>query len=121
MSGSRVTLRVSDVEIDEIDEFIARHPEYDTRSQFIRQAVMEYIKLVERGMLKNTGMRVDVEDRITYILEDYVEYGYFRDVGDVISFLLRALVLNGEVQKVLKNYVHGLNSLRLNEEEKIKR
>ena len=121
MSSARVTLRMSDVEIDEIDDFLARHPEYDSRSQFIRQAIMEYIKLVERGALRNSGMRVEVEDRIMNMLEEYVEYRYFRDIGDLISYVLRTIVSNGELAKILKSYTLGLNSLRLTEEEKIRR
>ncbi len=121
MSGARITLRMSDVEVDEIDDFLARHPEYDSRSQFIRQAIMEYIRLEERGLLKNSGMRVEVEDRVMDMLEEYVEYRYFRDVGDVVSYVLRILVSNGELAKILKSYTLGLNSLRLSEEEKIKR
>ena len=120
MSGTRLTIRLSDVELDEIDDFIARHPEYRNRSEFIRRALMEYIKMADRGLLKDRGMKVEIEDRILDILEEYVDYKYFRDMSDLITYVLRVLVSNGELARILKSYTQGLSSLRLTEEEKQK-
>ena len=118
MNGTRLTIRLSDVEIDEIDDFLARHPEYRNRSEFIRNALMSYIKMADRGLLKEKGMKVEVEDRVLDILEEYVDYKYFRDMGDLITYVLRILVSNGELARILKSYTEGLSSLRLTEEEK---
>ncbi len=120
MSGTRLTIRLSDVELDEIDDFIARHPEYRSRSEFIRRAVMEYMKMSDRGLLRESGLKVEMEDRILDILEDYVDYKYFRDLSDLITYVLRILVSNGELARILKAYTQGLSSLRLSEEEKQK-
>ncbi len=118
MNGTRLTIRLSDVEIDEIDDFLARHPEYRNRSEFIRNALMSYIKMADRGLLKEKGMKVEVEDRVLDVLEEYVDYKYFRDMGDLITYVLRILVSNGELARILKSYTEGLSSLRLTEEEK---
>ncbi len=118
MNGTRLTIRLSDVELDEIDDFMARHPEYRSRSEFIRTALMEYIKMADRGLLKDKGMKVEVEDRILDVLEEYVDYKYFRDMGDLITYVLRILVSNGELANILKSYTRGISSLRLQEEEK---
>ncbi len=118
MNGTRLTIRLSDVEIDEIDDFLARHPEYRNRSEFIRTALMSYIKMADRGLLNEKGMKVEMEDRILQVLEDYVDYKYFKDMGDLITYVLRILVSNGELANILKSYTQGLSSLRLTEEEK---
>ncbi len=118
MKGTRLTIRLSDVEIDEIDDFLARHPEYRNRSEFIRTALMSYIKMADRGLLNEKGMKVEMEDRILQVLEDYVDYKYFKDMGDLITYVLRILVSNGELANILKSYTQGLSSLRLTEEEK---
>jgi len=120
MSGTRLTIRLSDVELDEIDDFIARHPDYRNRSEFIRRALMDYIKMADRGLLKESGMKVEMEDRILDILEDYVDYKYFKDMSDLITYVLRVLVSNGQLARILKSYTQGLSSLRLTEEEKQK-
>ncbi len=118
MNGTRVTIRLSDVELDEIDDFLARHPEYRSRSELIRNALMTYIKMSDRGMFSESGMKLEIEDRILTVLEDYVDYKYFRDMGDLITYVLRVLVSNGELARILKAYTGGLSALRLNEKEK---
>ena len=118
MDGTRVTIRLSDVELDEMDDFLARHPEFRNRSDFIRTALMEYMRMSDRGMLKEGGLKVEMEDRILRVLEDYVDFKYFRDMGDLITYVLRVLVSNGELARILKSYTEGLASLRLSEEEK---
>ncbi len=120
MNGTRLTIRLSDVELDEIDDFLARHPEYRNRSEFIRNALMSYIKMADRGLLKDSGLKVEMEDRILSVLEDYVDYKYFKDMGDLITYVLRILVSNGELARILKSYTQGLSSLRLSEGEKEK-
>ena len=118
MTGTRLTIRMSDVDLDEIDDFLARHPEYSSRSEFIRKAVMEYIKMADRGLLKESGLKVEMEDRILTVLEDYVNFKYFRDMSDLLTYVLRILVTNGELARILKSYTRGVSSLRLTEEEK---
>ncbi len=118
MSGVRITIRLNEVEDDEVRDFMARHPEFRSVSELFRKAVMEYIKMADRGMLKNTGVKVDIEDRLLSVLEEYVEFRYFRDISDLITFVLRTTAANGELARILKSYIAGLNSLRLSPDER---
>ena len=118
MNGTRLTIRLSDVELDELDDFLARHPEFRNRSELVRNALMYFIKMSDRGMFKESGVKVEMEDRILSVLEEYVDYRYFRDMGDLITYVLRVLVSNGELARILKSYTGGLADLRLNEGEK---
>ena len=119
MGDTRITLRINDVELDEINDFLARHPEYHNRSQLIRQAVMEYIRDVERGergTRRNRGIRVEMEDRLLTILEEYVEFRYFRSMDELLSFVIKTIALNGTLGEILRGYVESLNGLRLDVE-----
>ncbi|GEM_PF-3106500 len=113
MGDNRITLRMSDVELDEIDDFLARHPEYNNRSQLIRHAVMDYIKRVERGEYRQKGVRVEMEDRLLTILEEYVEFRYFKSLDDLLSFVLRTIAMDGTLSRILRGYVGSLGDLRL--------
>ncbi len=113
---TRITLRIDNIILEEIDDFLSRHPEYDSRSAFIRHAVVEYIKLVQMGALKKTGVRIEMEDRLLSVLQQYVEYGYFRDINDLMTYVLRRLTEDGTLAKILKGYANSLNLLRLDEE-----
>ncbi len=120
MDDTRISLRITDVELDEMDDFLARHPEYQNRSQLIRTAVMEYMKMVDRGALKNQGVRVDIRDRLLMVLEDYVEYRYFSSVEEIINYVMKTIVREGILENILKGYVSSLNGLRLSEEERVR-
>ncbi len=120
MDDTRISLRITDVELDEMDDFLARHPEYQNRSQLIRTAVMEYMKMVDRGVLKNQGVRVDIRDRLLMVLEDYVEYRYFSSVEEIINYVMKTIVREGILENILKGYVSSLNGLRLSEEERVR-
>ncbi len=119
MGDTRITLRITDVELDEIDDFLARHPEYHNRSQLIRQAVMEYIRDVERGEKgpgRTRGVRVEMQDRLLTVLEEYVEFRYFRSMDELLSFVLKTIAMDGTLGRILRGYVESLNGLRLDVE-----
>ncbi len=120
MDDTRISLRITDVELDEMDDFLARHPEYQNRSQLLRTAVMEFMKMVDRGEYKNTGVRVEMQDRLLMILEDYVDYRYFSSVEEIINYVMKTIVREGILEKILKGYVTSLNGLRLGEEERMR-
>ncbi len=118
MGDTKITMRINEVELDEIDDFVARHPEYHNRSQLIRHAVMEYIKMVERGEFKESkrGFCVEMNDKLTTILEEYVEYQYFGSLSELVSYVLKTITSEGILGRILKNHVHSVNDLRLDEE-----
>ena len=118
MGDTKITMRINEVELDEIDDFVARHPEFHNRSQLIRHAVMEYMKMVERGEFKESkkGFCVEMNDRLTTILEEYVEYKYFGSLDELVSYVMKNITSEGVLGRILKTYVHSVHDLRLDEE-----
>ena len=47
-SDSRISVRISTTELEDIDDFIARHPEFRNRSEFLRIAALKYKEVVDR-------------------------------------------------------------------------
>ena len=113
---TRITLRIDNLVLEEIDDFLSRHPEYDSRSGFIRHAVVEYIRLVQTGALKKTGVKIEMHDRLMDMLQQYVEYGYFRDIDDLMTYVFRRIAEEGILARILKGYTSSLNPLRIDEE-----
>ncbi len=116
MDDTRISLRVTDMELEEIDDFLARHPEFQNRSQLIRTALMEYMKLVERGMYRDTGIKIEMKDRLTTMLEEYVDYRYFHSLEELVNFVWKTIVREGVLADILKGYVKSLSGVRLEEE-----
>ncbi|NPA75207.1 MAG: CopG family transcriptional regulator [Euryarchaeota archaeon] len=114
MSDARITLRLNDVELEEIDDFIARHPEFHNRSEFVRQVIMEYIRRAheeEISRVPETAINAENPDPILLGLEEYVEYGYFRDMQDAITYILRECLKQGILTKILKEYTELVRSV----------
>ncbi len=115
MGDARITLRINDVELDEIDDFIARHPEYHNRSEFVRQIVMEHIKNAEREEYANLSPNTEFENQLYMALEEYIEYRYFTDMHDLITYVFRNLLDSGKLHKILKEHVTRIKSLHIDE------
>ncbi len=118
MGDARITLRVNDVELEEIDDFIARHPEYHNRSELVRQAVMEFIRNENR---KDTAATISegTDAQLIDILQEYVDYGYFRDMWDLVLYVFRKLLDEGKLQEIIKGHVYGMRSMYLDEELRV--
>lgn len=118
MGDTKITMRINEVELDEIDDFVARHPEFHNRSQLIRHAVMEYMKMVERGEFKESkkGFCVEMNDRLTTMLEEYVDYRYFGSLDELVSYVMKTITSEGVLGRILKTHVRMVNDLRLDEE-----
>ncbi len=119
MGDTKITLRISEVELDEIDDFVARHPEYHNRSQLIRHGVMEFMKMVERGEFRQSkkGFCVEMDGMLIRTLEDYVDYGYFDSIDQLIKYVLTTISANGILGNILRSYVNAIHKdLRLDPE-----
>ena len=112
---TRITLRVSDVEMEEINDFLARHPEFQNRSQLIRQAVMEYIKYADRGGFKQrekeTEIYIQRESTVVRYLSEMVKAGYFTTVDEAVMYILWSVINDGTIVSILQRYANTIESL----------
>ncbi len=46
-SDSRISVRISTTELEDIDDFISRHPEFRNRSEYIRIAALKYKEIID--------------------------------------------------------------------------
>ncbi len=118
MSDTRITLRVNEVELEEIDDYIARHPEFHNRSEFIRQVVMEHIRDGNRhdSMMPVTNA---IDTQLLDVLQEYVDYGYFRDMWDLVLYVFRRLLDEGKLQELVKGHVRNIRSLYMDEDLRV--
>ncbi|BAB59797.1 hypothetical protein [Thermoplasma volcanium GSS1] len=89
----KLTLRISEEEINEIDEFLNLNPEFGSRSEFIRHAVMQYISSkrisVVKDDLQKTHEGLILDENSKLIIKTAIENGFFKDENDLISAVLR--------------------------------
>ncbi|MGC8610035.1 MAG: ribbon-helix-helix domain-containing protein [Thermoplasmata archaeon] len=111
-SDSRISVRISTTELEDIDDFISRHPEFRNRSEYIRIAALKYKEIIDNEnkipikkynkngeSLSQDNVEDTIEDEnyvnikipkdILYTqLSELVEVGIFSDIENAYQSLL---------------------------------
>ncbi len=105
----KLTIRISEDELNEIDEYLNTNQEFGSRSEFIRHAALEYIGK-RRVSLINTPQDIDLDENSKIIIKTVIEKGFFKDANDVISAVLREN-LESNILKIIKKRSRNFNDI----------
>ncbi len=105
----KLTIRISEDELNEIDEYLNTNQEFGSRSEFIRHAALEYIGK-KRVSLINTPQDIDLDENSKIIIKTVIEKGFFKDANDVISAVLREN-LESNILKIIKKRSRNFNDI----------
>jgi len=109
-ADTKVTLRISQVELDAIDDFLVRHPEYKTRSDFIRYAVMNTIQQMEKAQFGTEIVHVRLNKMVLNILSDMVDLGLFLDLDNAVNYFLNRSVQSSRLNEEISTMVQGYSN-----------
>ncbi len=124
----KISLRVSDEDLEVIDSFIARH-DFSNRSEFLREAALEYIERYEPPVgQEEVPQRITLPKQIKNNIHYLINVGHYNDWQDAVHELVREGLLSEDIEKLKKQYdtVGELSSKvesfkRMAEEEYMKR
>ncbi len=97
MDGERISLRLETEDLELLDEFIEKHPEYSNRSNLARVAFRSFIEQIE-GAKKTSAVKNDVEDNVISVkvplvvhntIMNSVRVGIYNSAEDAIVECLR--------------------------------
>ncbi len=109
-ADTKVTLRISQVELDAIDDFLVRHPEYKTRSDFIRYAVMNTIQQMEKEQFGTETVHVRLNKMVLNILSDMVDLGLFLDLDNAVNYFLNRSIQSSRFNEEISTMVQGYSN-----------
>jgi Arc/MetJ-type ribon-helix-helix transcriptional regulator len=92
MDGERITLRLETEDLELIDEFVEKRPEFSNRSHLARVAIRAYIEGANGSPAsEERGARVTVEvpRAVLHILSTMVKEGYYNSIGGAIEETIR--------------------------------
>lgn len=92
MDGERITLRLEAEDLELIDEFVEKRPEFSNRSHLARVAIRAYIEGAgSPSASEERGARVTVEmpKAVLHVLNAMVKEGYFNSIADAIEETVR--------------------------------
>jgi metal-responsive CopG/Arc/MetJ family transcriptional regulator len=101
-TDTKITIRVNSLELDEIDDFLARSAEYKNRSSLIRAATMNFLKMqTKEKTIELNETVVSLNPRTMNILENLVDLKFFRSVDEALNYILMKATTERYIPKIL--------------------
>lgn len=92
MDGERITLRLEPEDLELLDEFVKKRPEFSNRSQLARIAIRAFINGAKVSPVpEDEGNRISVEvpKAALHVMNGLVKEGYYGSVEDAINDAIR--------------------------------
>ncbi len=99
--NEKLTIRISDDELEEIDSFLSSQNSFTSRSEFIRLAVLEYISMKRIGII-NGNNSIHLDPAIEKSLNKIVSAGYFRSLESAYIEIIREAWNRNIVSEILE-------------------
>ncbi len=100
----KISLRVSEEDLDVIDSFISRH-DFPNRSAFIREAAIDYI---ERANIRKNQTEIPTKVSLPKKTENLVHYliaiGHYESWDAAIRDLVKKGILSEDLANIKKQY-----------------
>lgn len=108
---TKLTLRISKEELDDMDEFLSLNERFPSRSEFIRHSVQEYIAK-SRVIVENTRKQsLELSDNLDRLIESAVQNGLFKSKMDAVVEILERAFLDGVVDSIMKTKMDSYSKL----------
>ncbi len=100
----KISLRVSDEDLEVIDSFIARH-DFSNRSEFLREAALDYIdRYTEPKGQEEVPERIKLPKKLKNSICYLIKMGHYSNWQDAIHELVREGLLKEDVKKLEDQY-----------------
>ena len=108
---TKITLRISQEEIDEIDEFLRLNERFPSRSEFIRFSAIDYISRSRVIVESSKKQTVELSENLEKLIDSAVSNGLFKSKTDAITEILEKAFVDGVVNGILKTKMEGFSKL----------
>ncbi len=108
---TKLTLRISEDDLSEIDEFLDTNPRFGSRSEFIRHSVLDYISRTRIGVIDSGEMGIKLSKNMDKMISMVVQKGFFKTKDEVIEELLENSVKTGELHKIIEDKMNSFTSI----------
>ena len=108
MDGERITLRLEPEDLELLDSFLEKRPEFASRSQLARMAIRAFIEGAQvSSVSEEMGNRVTVElpRAALFVVQAMVREGVYNSVGGAIEETVRKEFLKPEYLEEMKKRV----------------
>ncbi|MGD1061300.1 MAG: ribbon-helix-helix domain-containing protein [Methanomassiliicoccales archaeon] len=108
MDGERITMRLESEDLELLDGFLQKHPEYASRSHLTRIAIRQFIEGAQGPQVSEeraAKVTVELPRAALYVIEAMVREGIFTTAGGAIEEAVRKEFLKPEYLEEMKKKV----------------
>jgi len=108
MDGERITMRLESEDLELLDGFLEKHPEYASRSHLARIAIREFIEGAQGPQVSEeraAKVTMQLPRAALYVIEAMVREGIFSSAGGAIEEAVRKEFLKPEYLEEVKKKV----------------
>ncbi|MEM0156047.1 MAG: ribbon-helix-helix domain-containing protein [Thermoplasmataceae archaeon] len=98
---TKITIRITEGEVEEIDNFLKSTARFASRSEFIRFAALEYISQNRITILGPNEISLRLDKIMEQTLALAIRQGYFNDRSDAITEILNVARSSGLISKII--------------------
>jgi len=108
---TKLTIRISEDDLKEIDEFLDSNPRFGSRSEFIRHSVLDYISRTRIGIVDQSETGIRLSKIMESVISRTVQKGFFKTREEVIEALLERAMRNNALHEILSEKSRSLTSV----------
>ena len=105
---TKLTIRISEADLEEIDEFLQKNSSFGSRSEFIRHASIDFISKSRAQLLEPSDTNVNVNRKLLETLNLAVGKGYFSSIssalGEIINYSTEKGIISELIAKRREEY-----------------
>lgn len=101
----KITLRISEDDLDQIDSFLEENMAFGSRSEFLRNCALELIQRKGSVLKGETGTGIPLSRRQEEYIEKMIKMGYYASTEDAIKSILEYVFDSGFVRKIFEEKI----------------
>lgn len=109
---TKITLRISEDDLREIDTFLDKNPRFGSRSEFLRHAAVEFMSQLRIGILDTSGINLKIDKVLLKTLQSAKEKGFFYSIEDAIVDIANQAMIDGLVTRIIKGKVEQYKNIQ---------
>lgn len=98
---TKLTIRISEADLEEIDEFLQKNSSFGSRSEFIRHASIDFISKSRAQFVEPSETNVNVSRKLLETLNLAIEKGYFSSISSALGEILNYSTEKGIISELI--------------------
>ena len=106
----KITLRISEDDLDQIDSFLEENPKFGNRSEFLRNCALESISRTLNVRGEGQG-DLKLTERESIIIEKMIKMGYYYNREDAVRSIVDYCFDTGIIKAIFEDKINRFNQI----------